>query len=139
MAVTPNGGTVIVSTKKKNTLVSFGLNHKGIPAATSVVTPSAAPVPFAMSFDKAGRLLVNEASGCETAYTVNPDATLTTLSHVSNNGQVAACWSVVAKGYVYTGNSGSANITAFNEDPNGVLTLHDASGVAATTGAGRST
>ena len=66
-----------VTTKKKNTVVSFALSTKGIPAATSVVTPSAAPVPFAMSFDKAGRLLVNEASGSETAYTVNADATLT--------------------------------------------------------------
>jgi 6-phosphogluconolactonase (cycloisomerase 2 family) len=136
VAVAPNGRAVFVTTKKKNTVVSFALNNKGIPSARSVVTPSAAPVPFSMVFDSAGRLLVNEASGSETTYTVNGDATLTTVSHASNNGQVAACWSAVAKGFVYTGNSGSANITAFNENPNGVLSLHDASGIAATTGAG---
>ncbi|BEP12697.1 hypothetical protein acdb102_10080 [Acidothermaceae bacterium B102] len=137
VAVTPSGSAVIVTTKKKNTIISFALNKKGIPAATSVVTPSAAPVPFSMAFDSAGRLLVNEASGGESTYTVNPDASLTIIaSHVTNNGQVAACWSVVAKGFIYTGNSGSGTVTAFREDASGGLTLRDPSGVAAVTGAG---
>jgi 6-phosphogluconolactonase (cycloisomerase 2 family) len=137
VAVTPSGSAVIVTTKTKNTIISFALDNKGVPSATSVVTPSAAPVPFSMAFDQAGRLLVNEASGSESTYTVNPDATLSIIAtHVSNNGQAGACWSAVAKGFIYTGNSGSATITAYTEDANGGLTLHDASGVAATTGGG---
>lgn len=137
VSVTPNGKAVIVTTKTENTLVSFALTNKGVPAATSVVTPSAAPVPFAMTFDAAGRLLVTEASGGESSYTVNADATLSIIaSHVSNNGQAAACWSVVAKGFVYTANSGSATISAYREDASGGLTLRDASGVTQTTDAG---
>ncbi|MDX6255516.1 MAG: hypothetical protein QOJ11_1850 [Frankiales bacterium] len=136
VAVTPDGRAVIVTTKQHNTLVSFTLNQHGFPSATSVVTPSAAPVPFALAFDKAGRLLVTEASGGESSYTVNADATLSIIASHVPNGQAAACWSVVANGRVYVANAGSASITGYNEDAAGGLTLHDASGVTATTGAG---
>ena len=138
VAVAPNGGAVFVTTKKKNTRGQLCPEQQGDSRRrprSSLRLPRRCR--SRMSFDKAGRLLVNEASGCRDGRTPStPAATLTTLSHVSNNGQVAACWSVVAKGFVYTGNSGSANITGFNEDPTAVLTLHDASGVTATTGAG---
>jgi 6-phosphogluconolactonase (cycloisomerase 2 family) len=136
VAVTPDGGAAIVTTKQHNTLLSFTLNHHGFPSATAVVTPSAAPVPFALTFDKAGRLLVTEASGGESSYTVNPNATLSIIASHVPNGQAAACWSVVAQGRVYVANAGSAAITGYNEDAAGGLTLHDASGVTATTGAG---
>ena len=137
VAVTPDGRTVIVTTKTHNTLISFALNKHGVPTQTAVVTPSAAPVPFALTFDKAGRLLVTEASGGESSYTVNKDASLSIIaSHVSNNGQAAACWSVVAKGFVYTANSGSNTISAYREDASGGLTLRDVSGVTTATDAG---
>lgn len=136
IAVTPDGGAVVVTTKKHNTLVSFTLNHHGSPSATAVVTPSAAPVPFSLTFDQAGRLLVTEASGGESSYTVNADATLSIIASHVVNAQMAACWSVVAKGHVFVANAGSASITGYNEDASGGLALHDASGVTATTGAG---
>ena len=136
VAVTPDGGAVVVATKKHNTLISFTLNHHGSPSPTAVVTPSAAPVPFALTFDQAGRLLVTEASGGESSYTVNADASLSIIASHVPDGQMAACWSVVAQGHVFVANSGSANITGYNEDASGGLTLHDASGVTAATGGG---
>jgi 6-phosphogluconolactonase (cycloisomerase 2 family) len=136
VAVTPDGGAVVVATKKHNSLISFTLNHHGYPSATAVVTPSAAPVPFSLAFDDAGRLLVTEASGGESSYTVHHDATLSVIASHVPNGQAAACWSVLAQGHVFVANAGSASITGYNEDATGGLTLHDASGVTATTGAG---
>jgi 6-phosphogluconolactonase (cycloisomerase 2 family) len=136
VAVTPDGRTAIVATKKHNTLLTFALSHHGVPSATSIVTPSAAPVPFALTFDGAGRLLVTEASGGESSYTVNANSTLSVIAAHVPNGQTAACWSVVANGYVYVANAGSASITGYTEDAGGALALHDASGVTATTGAG---
>jgi 6-phosphogluconolactonase (cycloisomerase 2 family) len=93
-------------------------------------------VPFSLVFDKAGRLLVTEASGGESSYTVNGNSTLGVIASHVPNGQAAACWSVVASGYVFVANAGSASITGYNEDAGGGLALHDASGVTATTGAG---
>jgi 6-phosphogluconolactonase (cycloisomerase 2 family) len=136
VAVTPDGRTAIVTTKMHNTLLSFVLSHHGVPSATSIVTPSAAPVPFAMTFDAAGRLLVTEASGGESSYTVNANSTLSVIASHVPNGQAAACWSIVARGFVYVANAGSGTITGYTEDAHGGLALHDASGVTATTGAG---
>jgi 6-phosphogluconolactonase (cycloisomerase 2 family) len=107
-----------------------------VPSATSIVTPSAAPVPFALTFDAAGRLLVTEASGGESSYTVNANSTLSVIASHVPNGQAAACWSVVARGFVYVANAGSGTVTGYTEDAHGGLALHDASGVTATTGAG---
>ncbi|MDQ1725127.1 MAG: hypothetical protein QOG52_2155 [Frankiaceae bacterium] len=136
VAVTPDRTAVIVATKVAGTLEVFPLNHQGLPSGSPVITASAAPVPFALVFDSAGRLLVTEASGGESSYVVNADGTLSIISSHVANGQTAGCWSVVAKGYVYVANSGSATITGYSEDASGHLALLNADGVTATTGAG---
>ena len=50
--------------------------------------------------------------------------------------QTAACWLVAAGGYAYIANAASANITGVVISETGELTLHDTSGITATTGAG---
>jgi len=132
VAVTPDAKDVIVTTKLHNEIVVFPLGRGQRPEAP-VVTPSAAPVPFAMSFDTSGRLLVAEASGGESSYTVHRDGTLLLISGHVANGQAATCWSVTAKGFLFTANAGSNTITGYREDRHGVLSLRDASGVTATT------
>ena len=82
-----------MTTKLHNEIVVFPLGRGQRPEAP-VVTPSAAPVPFAMSFDTSGRLLVAEASGGESSYTVHRDGTLSLISGHVANGQAATCWSV---------------------------------------------
>lgn len=134
VAVTPDAHDVIVTTKNHNTVVTFPLGHDSRPQ-TPKVAASQAPVPFALSFDAAGRLLVVEASGGASSYTVSRDGTLSVISSHVANGQKAACWSVIAKGYVYVANAGSASITGYRDD-HGVLSLLDPSGVTATTDAG---
>ncbi len=134
MAVTPDARDVIVATKNHNTLVSFPLGHDLRPKSPKVLA-SEAPVPFALSFDAAGRLLVVEASGGASSYTVAHDGTLSVISSHVASGQKAACWSVIAKGYLYVANAGSASITGYS-DTAGVLSLLDPSGVTAPTDAG---
>jgi len=136
VAITPDGQEVVVSTKSAGTLDVFTLNHEGVPSEMPVTNTSAGAVPFALSFDKRGRLLVGEASGGESSYWVQPDGELTTISaHVANN-QAATCWSAIAKGYVYVANAGSNTITGYSEDGRGQLTLLNSDGVTAPTDAG---
>ena len=132
VAVTPDAKDVIVTTKLHNEIVVFPLGRGQRPEA-AVVTASAAPVPFAMSFDTSGRLLVAEASGSESSYTVHRDGTLSLISGPIANGQTATCWSVTAKGFVFTANAGSNTVSGYREDTHGVLSLLDASGVTAST------
>jgi len=135
IAITPDRHEVVVATKSSGTLDVFTLDH-GVPSTAPITAPSAGAVPFGLSFDNLGRLLVAEASGGESSYRVQHDGGLTTISsHVANN-QAATCWSAIAKGYVYVANSGSNNITGYSENSRGELSLLNADGVTATTDAG---
>jgi hypothetical protein len=93
-------------------------------------------VPFGLSYDDFGRLIVAEASGGASSYFVHPSGTLTTISAHVANAQTATCWSVVAKGFVYTANAGSNTITGYAENWHGQLTLLNTNGITATTDAG---
>jgi len=54
VAITPERDAVIVATKTHGQLLVFPLGDHGSPSASPVVTPSGT-VPFALSFDRAGR------------------------------------------------------------------------------------
>lgn len=132
VAIAPDGRALAVATKTHGTLIVFPLGADGIPAASPVVTGSGT-VPFALGFDRTGDLLVVDATGFATSYTVGEDGRLAMVSQVGPTGQAAACWTVLVRGSLYAANAGSNSITAIT-DHRGQLTI--ASAVAATTGAG---
>jgi DNA-binding beta-propeller fold protein YncE len=90
-------------------------------------------VPFALTFDRSGNLLVVDATGFASSYKVGRDGHLALVSTVGPTGQAAACWTVLVDGSLYAANAGSSSITAFT-DHRGQLAI--AQTVAATTGAG---
>ena len=132
VAIAPDSRAVVVATKTHGTLLVFPLGAGGRPAASPMVTASGT-VPFTLSFDRSGSLLVVDATGYATSYKVGHDGNLGLVSQVGPTGQAAACWTVLVDGSLYAANAGSNSITAFN-DHRGQLTITDA--VAATTGAG---
>jgi len=136
VAITPDGRDVIVATKTHGVLDVFTLKHLAVPSAAPVVTTSAGAVPFALSYDAFGRLIVAEASGGASSYLVHPDGVLAAISSHVANAQAATCWSVIAKGFVYTANAGSNTITGYAENWHGQLSLLNTNGVTATTDAG---
>jgi hypothetical protein len=137
VSITPGAHEVVVGTKTNGVLDVFTLDHHGVPAASPVVTASpTGSVPFGLSYDSLGRLLVAEAAGGESSYWVQRDAELTPISSHVPNGQAATCWSVVAKGYLFDANAGSNTITGYSENWRGQLALLTPSGVSATTDAG---
>jgi len=132
VAITPDRDAVIVATKTHGQLLVFPLGDHDRPSASPVVTPSGT-VPFALSFDGAGRLLVVDATGFVSSYRVGHDGHLALLSRVGPTGQAAACWSVVVRGRLYAANAGSNSISSFSLR-HGSLALLDAT--AASTSAG---
>ena len=91
---------MVAATKTHGTLLVFPLNGHGRPAASPVVTPSGT-VPFALSFDRSRHLLVVDATGFASSYTVNGNGSLTLISKVGPTGQAAACWTVFVRGTLY--------------------------------------
>lgn len=132
VAITPDHSTVVVSTKTHGTLLTYPLRH-GMPSASPTTTTSGM-VPFALSFDRAGRLLVIDATGLATSYRVGAKGRLTQLSQAGPTGQQAACWSVVVHGTLYAANAGSNSISSFRVRA-GKVSLTDAT-AASTSGGG---
>jgi 6-phosphogluconolactonase len=138
----PNGKFLVVTEKATNMIVTYKVRHgyAGAPNAQ----PSAGVTPFGFAFDKRGRLVVSEAYGGA------PDASVLSSYSLARNGTIApitanvattetaACWVVVTKNgrYTYTTNTGSNSISGYRIASNGALTLLDADGKTANTGAG---
>jgi 6-phosphogluconolactonase (cycloisomerase 2 family) len=119
----PDGSRLFVSTKANtNSIDVFKLGFFGAPSATPVVNVDTAGVPFALTFDARGHLVVAETgSNAVGTYTVNRDSTLTLLSRVAT-GQAATCWVAASGTRVYASNAGSATVTGLVDNADGSLT-----------------
>jgi 6-phosphogluconolactonase (cycloisomerase 2 family) len=135
IAQTADGQHVIVTTKANNDIDVFNVDG-GLSAP--VKNPAAAPVPFAVSFDPAHRLVVaNAGNSSVSTYTVNADGTLDTITAGVEDGQAALCWLVGTGNIFFGGNAGSSTISAFAVDADGNATLTGTpDGVVAHTGGG---
>jgi 6-phosphogluconolactonase (cycloisomerase 2 family) len=123
VAFTPDGSRVIVTTKANgNDIDVFRVGFGGQLSATPVVNPEPGMVPFAISFDQHGNLvIVNAGNSSLTTFALRGDGTLGELSSVLT-GQAAACWVAPAGRFLYTSNAGSASLTGFTSSAGGQLT-----------------
>jgi 6-phosphogluconolactonase (cycloisomerase 2 family) len=131
---TPDGRKLIVTTKASGSTIDvFEVRRDGRLSETAVENPSATPVPFAFTFDPAGRLVSGEAAmSSVTTYTINNNGTLANPQSQTDN-QVALCWIVQARGFFYVSNTGSNNLSGYRIDGSGRPTLIGPTGVVATT------
>ena len=137
-----NDGRVLVVTEKAtNSVVTFALDHYGVPTDRQVfASPGATPFGFAVGPGR--RIYVSEAAGgaagasSVTSWHVGPDGTLDVITPTAATLQSAACWVAITPDgrFAYTTNTASGNVSAFRIR-GGELELLDG-GVAATTGPG---
>jgi 6-phosphogluconolactonase (cycloisomerase 2 family) len=122
VAFTPDGAKLVVTTKAAtNSIDVFGIDRFGAPSAQPTVTAVPGAVPFAATFDDAGRLAVAEAGPNAIAtFTVHANGKLTQVDQATT-GQTATCWIAGANGVLYAANAGSGNVSAFR-DSHGRLT-----------------
>lgn len=113
-------GQLVVTTKANgNAIKVFPVSLLGLGRA--VTTSDAGNVPFAVTFDSAGRLLVAEAGPNAIAtFTVGHNGSLH-LSSRTATGQQATCWIARSGSSVYASNAGSATVSQFRSEQ-GVLT-----------------
>ncbi|MFH0176924.1 lactonase family protein [Streptomyces cacaoi] len=131
VAFTPDGRNLVVTTKSANTIEVFPVGRDGRPAAKPVVTRSAGMVPFAVTFDQAGRMLVAEAAkSTVTTYRVRQNGALDIVQKPLPNGQDTLCWLERAGDFFYGGNTGNSTVTGYRMDPHGRLALTNEAGIA---------
>lgn len=122
VAFSPDATKLIVTTKAAGQSVEvFRVLPFGGISSTPVVTPDPT-VPFAVTFDPQGHLLLAEAAGALASFRIEGDGSLAALSSVATE-QAATCWVTPAAGYYYTSNAGSATLTGFRDAFDGQLTL----------------
>ncbi|MEY2581374.1 MAG: hypothetical protein QOE09_1223 [Ilumatobacteraceae bacterium] len=124
VAFTPDGQHLVVTTKGNgHDILVYDVGRRGRLSDHPVVNAQpAGSAPFAIAF--AGQRLVVTLAGTSSLakYEVNSDSTLTTLANVPD-GQKAACWVSSANGRFYVSNAGSSNISIYENDGSGGLTL----------------
>jgi 6-phosphogluconolactonase (cycloisomerase 2 family) len=130
IAVSPDGQLLAVVERLSDNIDVFHILPNGTLSAITT-TPDSNPGGFSAVFSQGGQLLVSEtgpsgvANGSTiSSFTVNSNATLTTISNAVPTEGAANCWLAITPNgkWVYTSNSGSDNISGFNVAQNGTLT-----------------
>jgi len=89
------------------------------PARTATRISRAGPVPFAFEFDRAGRLVLSDASGTANTFAVGGDGSLYAIGSGAPDGRAATCWIVQARRFFFTTSKGSDTITRYAEEDAG--------------------
>ncbi|MDQ2810485.1 MAG: lactonase family protein [Actinomycetota bacterium] len=124
VAFTPNGRQLIVTTKANgNDIDVFGVGFGGWLSATPVVNAEPGAVPFAISFDSYGDLVIAEAgTNAVATFAISGHGTVSQLDSVGT-GKAATCWVAPAGSFLFASNTGSAAESGFTSAAGGQLTL----------------
>ena len=139
----PDGRWLVVTEKATNLILTYPVDDDGL-LGPPQLHPSAGMTPFGFAFGARRQLFVSEAFGgapdasAVSAYRLRRDGTLDVVSASVPTLQTAACWVVVTEDgrFAYTTNTGSGSISGYAIDSDGALTLLNADGRTANTGAG---
>ncbi len=123
VAFTPDGSALIVTTKANgNDIDVFAVGQDGLLSSSPAVNSEPGAVPFAISFDRHGDVLIAEAGPNALAtFTLASDGALT-AEHTALTGQMATCWVTRAGRYFYASNAGSGSVSGYKAGSGGQLT-----------------
>jgi 6-phosphogluconolactonase (cycloisomerase 2 family) len=124
VAFSPDGSKLVVTTKANGSDIDvFGVGRFGQLSPAPVVTPEPGAVPFAITFDQAGHLVIAEAgTNALATFALNGNGTVTPIAAVGT-GQAATCWVAQAQGYLYASSAGSAAVSQYTDSFSGALAL----------------
>jgi len=128
-AFTPDGSQLIVTTKDNgNDIDVFGVRFDGRLSASPVVNSEPGTVPFAVSFDSYGHLVIAEAgTNALATFALAADGTVSLIDQVPT-GASATCWVAPAGPFLFASNAGSASESGYVSSSGGQLSLLGAAG-----------
>jgi 6-phosphogluconolactonase (cycloisomerase 2 family) len=134
VAFTLDGTQLIVTTKANgNDIDVFGVGPSGRISAAPVVNSEPGTVPFAISFDEFGHLVIAETgTNALATFAVSVGGTVSLLDS-AGTGKAATCWVAPAGPFLFASNAGSADVSGYTSSPGGQLTLLGATGTDAGT------
>ncbi len=122
VAFTPSGSQLVVTTKANgNDIDVFAVHEGGWLSDAPVVNSEPGTVPFAISFDVYGNLVIaNAGPNSLSTFSVGGAGTVSLLDSVPT-GQAATCWVAPARQYLFASNAGSGSVTGFTSSNSGQL------------------
>ena len=128
VAFSPSGSQLIVTTKAGGQSIDvFDVGRYGLTSASPVVNPEGSTVPFGITFDASGHLVIANASDSLATFDISPNGTVSLVDLVGT-GASATCWVTPAGGHLYASNAGTGTVSGFDSSANGTLTLLGATG-----------
>jgi DNA-binding beta-propeller fold protein YncE len=139
VAFSPDGSQLIVTTKDNgNDIDVFGVRFGGGLSASPVVNSEPGTVPFGITFDRHGDLVIAEAgTNALATFALSPAGTVTLLDQVGN-GQAATCWVAPAGDALFASNAGSATVSGYSASGGSLALLGETSTDAGTVDASAS-
>jgi 6-phosphogluconolactonase (cycloisomerase 2 family) len=125
VAFSPSGSQLIVTTKaNRDDIDVFGVGALGELSKSPVVNSEPSEVPFGVTFDSAGHLVVAEsaANSAVATFALQRDGKVTQLDQALT-GQAATCWITGDGDQVFADNAGSASVTGLGVSASGQLSL----------------
>ncbi|WP_426625680.1 lactonase family protein [Leifsonia sp. McL0607] len=122
VAFTPDGSHLVVTTKGNGSAIDvFAVDRFGGLSHHPVVTPEPGAVPFAVSFDAGGHLVVAEAgTNAVATFRIDPSGAVIPTAQAAT-GQAATCWIVRDGSRFYASNAGSSTLSGFTDAGAGTL------------------
>jgi 6-phosphogluconolactonase (cycloisomerase 2 family) len=112
VAFSPSGDQLLVTTKATTSAIDvYGVHRDGTLSAAPTVNTEAGAVPFALTFDRWGDVVVaNAGTNSVTTYHLDPSGVLTAIA-TATTGQAATCWVSTSRDDLYASNAGSGSVS----------------------------
>ncbi len=124
VAYSPDGSQLIVTTKaSSNAIDVFNVGIFGSLSPSPVINTVAGTVPFAITFDQVGHLVIGEAGTSALAtFALNRNGTVSPIDTLAS-GQGGLCWVTPDGNQFFTGNTAANSTSAYRSSFDGQLTL----------------
>ena len=122
VAFTPDGSKLVVTTKGNGSAIDvFAVNRLGALSPQPVKNVESGAVPFAVTFDAGGHLVVAEAgTNAVATFSIHADGTLALVAQAAT-GQAATCWIAGTGASLFASNAGGPSISGFRDIGTGSL------------------
>jgi 6-phosphogluconolactonase (cycloisomerase 2 family) len=124
VAFSPDGSQLIVTTKANGSDIDvFAVHSGGRLSAGPVVNSEPGTVPFGITFDQSGHLVIADAgTDALASYALAANGTVSLIDSAGNS-QAATCWVAPAGSFLYASNAGSGDVSGYAASSAGSLTL----------------
>ncbi len=118
-----DGENLIITEKASQEIDVFSVGDNGVLSEDPTLTIAQNIIPFGFAFDENDHLIMSEAVGTVSSYSLDDDGGLNVISSSVPNNQRGSCWVATNGEFAYITNTGSDSVSSFRISEEGALSL----------------